>query len=105
MVTEDTTIGPTKSHWWHLLSSLLTGLYPFYQHVDLTAHEIQAKIVDNKETPYVDPRYRTRSAIEAGLVKIMEQCWIWDPDKRIEIYEAVRQLRVLKANRASETLG
>jgi hypothetical protein len=53
----------------------------------------------NRELPYIDPRWRTRSYVEGRLVEIMEKCWSYDPDQRIDIFEAVRLLReTLKVN-------
>lgn len=77
--------------------SMLVGLFPFYQHIPNERHSfIQKLLINNSEKPYVDPRYRTRSKIEAGLITIMEQCWEWDLDKRISIFEVVRQLYALR---------
>jgi hypothetical protein len=75
---------------------LLVGLWPFYQYDPDDSHAIQKKLIDNTERPYVDPRYRNRSEIEGGLVKIMEKCWEWDMDKRVAIFEVVRELHELR---------
>jgi hypothetical protein len=75
---------------------LLTGLWPFYQYDPNDSHTVQKKLIDNTERPFVDPRYRNRSAIEGGLVKIMEKTWEWDMDKRITIFEVVRELYDLR---------
>jgi serine/threonine protein kinase len=77
--------------------ALLTGLWPFYQYGPDDSKIIQKKLIDNSEKPFVDPRYRTRSFIEAELVKIMEQCWEWDLVNRLPIFDVVRQLQELKA--------
>ena len=53
---------------------------------------LQKKIID-KEIAYIDPRYRTRSYAEGKLVEIMEKCWAYEADDRIDIFEAVRLLR------------
>jgi serine/threonine protein kinase len=82
----------------HMIYSLLTGLWPFYQYYDWTSHDIQDRVVHHKEAPFVDPRYRTRSMIERGLVEIMELCWTWDPKYRVSIFEVVEKLRELKAS-------
>lgn len=56
-------------------------------------------LIDRK-LPYIDPRWRTRSYVEGKLVEIMEKCWMYDPDERIDIFEAVRLLReVLKESK------
>ena len=47
----------------------------------------------NGELPYVDPRYKQRSFAESQLVEVMEKCWVYDPEKRIDIFEVVRLLR------------
>ena len=47
----------------------------------------------NGELPYVDPRYKQRSFAESQLVEIMEKCWVYDAEKRIDIFEVVRLLR------------
>jgi hypothetical protein len=83
----------------------LTGLYPFYQYHDQKARVVQAKVLDEKETPYVDPRYRARSVIEGALVAIMEQCWTWDPDDRVRINTVVQQLKELKSEALRQEVG
>jgi hypothetical protein len=75
---------------------LLVGLWPFYQYDPEDSHTIQHKLIEDTERPYVDPRYRNRSVIEAGLIPIMEQCWEWDLDKRLPIFDVVRQLYELR---------
>lgn len=75
---------------------LLVGLWPFYQYNPDDSRTVQKKLIDNSEKPYVDPRYRNRSDIEAGLVRIMEVCWEWDLEKRAPIFEIVRQLYELR---------
>jgi hypothetical protein len=75
---------------------LLVGLWPFYQYNPNNSRAIQNKLIEDTERPYVDPRYRNRSEIEGGLVSIMEQCWEWDMDKRLSIFEVVRQLHNLR---------
>jgi hypothetical protein len=43
--------------------------------------------------PYLDHRYKERSYAEEKLVEIMEKCWLYDPDERISIFDAVEFLR------------
>ena len=43
--------------------------------------------------PYLDPRYKERSYAEEKLVELMEKCWLYDPDERISIFDAVEFLR------------
>ena len=52
----------------------------------------QKKLID-RELPYVDSRYRNRTYAEGRLVDIMEQCWEYDPDERISIFQVVKLLR------------
>ena len=50
--------------------------------------------------PYVDPRYRKRSYIEAKLVEVMERCWAQSRHDRPAIFEVVEFLRHVKAKAA-----
>jgi serine/threonine protein kinase len=75
--------------------SLLTGLWPFYNFPEDDEEVVQNLLIDQKIRPLVDPRYRTRSFIESKLVAIMEECWEWEPERRISIFDVVRQLREL----------
>ena len=70
--------------------SLLTGLRPFYQTLDLS--EMQEKTMAGETSP-IDDRYRTRSLEEGKLVEIIERCWAFDPDDRPTIFEVVEFLR------------
>lgn len=45
------------------------------------------------ELAYVDPRFKERSFAEKKLVELMEKCWIYEPDDRISIFDAVTFLR------------
>ena len=80
---------------------LLTGLWPFYQVGN--RRKTQGEIADRKvqAKPYVDARLRNRSSIESGLIAVMEQLWEYDPNRRISIFEAVRQLREIRERHAS----
>jgi hypothetical protein len=73
-----------------------SGLWPFYQYDPDDSKFVQDLLIANKEKPFVDPRYRTRSRIEAGLVKIMEHFWEWDLEKRGSIFEMIDQLYKLR---------
>ena len=44
------------------------------------------------ETAFIDPRYRQRSKEEAKLVEIIEKCFLFEPEKRISIFDIVRML-------------
>jgi hypothetical protein len=56
----------------------------------------QKKVIDGK-TAFIDPRYRERSFIERNLVEIMEKCWVYEPEDRIDIFEVIRLLREVDA--------
>mmetsp|Transcript_2823 Transcript_2823/g.5888 ORF Transcript_2823/g.5888 Transcript_2823/m.5888 type:complete len:687 (-) Transcript_2823:20-2080(-) len=78
--------------------ALLTGLWNFYDVDD--DGEVHTMLIDQK-LAYVDPRFKKRSYAEKKLVELMEKCWIYNPDDRISIFEAVEFLRnVLKENAA-----
>jgi hypothetical protein len=68
----------------------LTGLYPFYD--ECRSKHIQ-KQVKNKETPYVNPKWKTRSFAEGVLVDLMKQCWAYEAERRIDIGQLVLRLR------------
>lgn len=53
---------------------------------------VQAKVKD-KQTAFIDPRYKDRSFGEAKLAEIIPLCWAFDPDKRIDIFQLVELLR------------
>lgn len=83
--------------------ALLTGLWNFYENEDDSV--VQEKLI-NKETAYIDDRYRTRSYAEGQLVNIIEKCWIYDPRKRIDIFQVVKILRrAVKENLKREFLS
>lgn len=75
------------------LSSLF-AVYPFYttNDVDMVQHKVK-----KGETGYIDPRYKEHSFAEATLVRLIEKCWIYDPDERIDIFELLRELRTAMA--------
>lgn len=72
--------------------ALLTGLWPFYEFNDDRVEEMQAKL-RNGETPFVDPRYRTRSFAEGKLVEIMEACWAYKSIDRPDMQTVTARLR------------
>jgi hypothetical protein len=43
--------------------------------------------------PFLDPRYRNQSFAERTLVRLMEQCWVHDPNKRPDVFKLVVELR------------
>lgn len=69
---------------------MMTGMFPFYH--ECTSKAVQ-KRVKNKETPFIDPRWRKRSFAEAALVKVIRQCWAYYPADRIDISSMILQLR------------
>ena len=61
---------------------------------------VQDKLIDGG-LPYVDSRYRERSFAEKKLIELMEMCWRYDPDERINMFDAVKFLRqAIKENEA-----
>ncbi|KAL7540176.1 hypothetical protein ACHAXR_009931 [Thalassiosira sp. AJA248-18] len=78
--------------------AMLTGLWNFYDTDD--DEVVQTKLIDGK-LPFVDSRYRDRSFAEKKLIELMEKCWIYDPDERISMFDAVTFLRkAIKENEA-----
>jgi serine/threonine protein kinase len=73
------------------LYSTLTGLSPFYESCYHTS-EVQEK-VKKGEKPYIDPRWRNNSFAEGRIVELIERCFEYKPEDRIDIFEAVRFLR------------
>jgi hypothetical protein len=63
---------------------------PFYEECN---YEIIQQRIIHRETAYIDPRWRNHSVAEGLLVDVMEKCWVYDPDERIEIGELVLLLR------------
>jgi hypothetical protein len=57
-----------------------------------TTTEYQERIMNGQKPP-IDPRYRQRSFAERTIVDIIERCWIYNPDERIDIFEVVQILR------------
>jgi len=51
------------------------------------------KKVKAGEVPYIDERWRTRSYAEGKLVELIERCYAFKPDERIDIFDTVRFLR------------
>jgi serine/threonine protein kinase len=74
---------------------LLTGLWPYYEFGSRQDRIVIQRIRQCK-TPTVDARYRNRSFIEGGLVRIMEQTWECDYKNRLSIFDVVQQLYELR---------
>jgi hypothetical protein len=75
-----------------LIFAVLTGLKPYYS-IEHTEEKWDAI---EQGPPYIDPRYETRSPIEARLVQIMRQCLQLDPSERANIFQVVQFLRETK---------
>ena len=69
----------------------MTGLWVFYDNTN--DDQVQKLIIDGKRAE-LDPRFKERSAIEKGLVELMEQCWEHDPKKRPDIFTVILKLRI-----------
>ena len=82
---------------------LLTGQWPHYDYEGARRKLIRA-IRKGRRQPFIDPRYRNRSTIEAGLVRIMEQCWEFDYHKRVSVFEVRRQLYALKKTTTTDAV-
>lgn len=78
----------------------LCTVSPFYEVAD---EKIVKKKIKEGETGYIDPRYKNNSFAEAKLAEIIPLCWVYDPDKRIDIFYLVEFLRAaVKENRSRE---
>jgi len=73
-----------------LLFCLLTGLRPYYY---MMSNDHANRAILHGELPWVDPRYRTRSLIEARLVDIMERTWQHEQRNRATVFDVVAHLR------------
>lgn len=84
---------------------ILTGLWPYFDYPDGRKQKkrLYEMIANGEILPTVHPRFRTRSRIEAGLVKIMEQCWEHDFHKRISIFSVLQQLYELREKTEQRT--
>ena len=72
--------------------ALLTGLWVFYDNTN--DDQVQKLIIDGKRAE-LDPKLKTRNAIEQGLAELMEQCWEHDPKKRPDIFTILERLRTI----------
>lgn len=72
------------------LYAVLTGLSPFYD----TPHtkDVQEKVKAG-EKPFFDSRWRNRSFAERKIVELLERCFEFDPEERIDMFEVVKFLR------------
>ena len=75
--------------------TLLTGLWSFYYWAQDEQAIIQSVLLGNRT--YIDPRYRTRSMVEAKLVELMEKTWVANIHDRISIFGILQRLREIKA--------
>jgi hypothetical protein len=69
---------------------LLTGLVPHYGH---DTAEVQDLVKEGKVMPYISNRFRNGTVGEKRLSELIDECWIFDPDKRIDVFSLVRRLR------------
>lgn len=76
---------------WLTFSMLPSLPFPFV--VENEDDEVVAGKIVNHTISFIDDRYRTRSYIEGRMVQIMERCWVYDMDKRADIFEVVDLLR------------
>jgi serine/threonine protein kinase len=70
--------------------ALITGLWVFYDEEDT---KVKQKKLVNGEIAYLDPRYKGRNYMLDRLIDLMYRCWIYEPDDRVDIFEAVSFLR------------
>jgi hypothetical protein len=71
----------------------LTGLWAFYDTEDDRA--VRAKVLagERAELPPVSPRGAAAPEEERKLEQLMRRCWEPDPERRIDIFQAVAFLR------------
>jgi hypothetical protein len=85
----------------HAVLTLSSLVFPFYE---LKEREV-AKMVKKGDVPYIDPRYKDKSFGEAKLIEIMELCWTYERQKRIDIFKLVDLLRdAVEANRQRQAI-
>jgi hypothetical protein len=66
---------------------------------DLPFPAVQRKLKQGI-TADIDPRYKARSFADGVLADIIPQCWIYDPNERIDIFHLVELLRqAVKTNK------
>jgi hypothetical protein len=70
--------------------SLLTGLFVYYDECDEA--NLQRRVAEG-ERPYIDERWLNHSFAEGRLVEIMQQCWTYEAEDRIDIGTLVQLLR------------
>ena len=76
-------------------------LYPFY---DLKEQDVSNQVTKGL-TAFIDPHYKNRTIAEAKLAEIIPQCWIYEPNQRIDIIQLVDFLRdAVQENRGRERL-
>jgi serine/threonine protein kinase len=70
--------------------SLLTGLWVFYDEND--DGKVQERVKAG-EKPYIDPRYKEKSLVDAKLAEIIDRCHSFYAEDRPSIFEIVKFLR------------
>jgi len=73
---------------------ILTGRKPYYHKMN---DDAAYKAIGEGEFPYVDPRFRTRSAVERRFVEIMEKTWRREPSERPSIFDVIKELQAVSA--------
>ena len=80
-----------------MIECILTASLP-YPYCSFTQYDtdddgvVQKKLIDG-ETAFIDPRYKERSFAEKKLIELVEKTWIYDPDERINMFDAVAFLK------------
>lgn len=64
--------------------------------------EIKKRVM-NKETAYIDPRWKHKSYAEGVLATLIPKCWKFHPAERITVFELVQALeRAVQENKQKE---
>jgi len=72
--------------------TLLTGLWNYYDYSD--DDKLVQEMVNKNTLPFIDPRYKNHTFGEGVLVRLLERCFVYEPDDRADIFEIVHILRV-----------
>lgn len=68
---------------------LLTGSIALPEARNTT--EFKERIMNGQKPP-IDPRYRETSSAERTIVEVIERCWIYNPEERIDTFEVIEIL-------------
>jgi hypothetical protein len=69
---------------------LLTGLSPHYGN---SVDKVQEFVKEGKVMPYISNRFRNGTVGEKRLAELIDECWLYNPDERIDVFRLVRRLR------------